>query len=224
MKTTAPITIGDALGGTLAVGTDPNFADKIDAQVIINKNNNVYSPWTNGWTGSVTVDGTALSPKGNYANAPSAVGLGAVGLARFTLHKEACDPPEGSTLAAGAAPTLVKLAHYGPYLLYPDQTNKPHVRIDRRYIGSNPPGPWSLVGGSYSVDTGASTDRILAIKKSARGTWDAGYEYRIRHDPPSGMVDPIYGYLKCAQVSSNPALRMYTDSPGGYEYILTNSP
>lgn len=96
------LTGGVAIGGTLSIGGTLNGdieipADTLAGQIIINANN-VGGAW-NGQvrigTGGSTIDIPA-SPTtnyhGRYAQLPSQLGGGSIGLAPFQLHEEACTP------------------------------------------------------------------------------------------------------------------------------------
>lgn len=210
-----PITIGDKLIGDLVI-TD---SAGLDEQVIINADNNVYTNWTDAWVGDVIVNGTTVSP-GDYTN--TNLGDGAIGLARFTIHEQACNPAHNADLTAGNAPSVVRLVHYGRVELYPVDNTISHVKVDRRTYGSN--GAWTAVSTHYEVDTGATGGRVLALKPKAGYAWDAGYEYMFTHYPPVGMLQPIHGYLKCDAVAGKPALLSYIDSDGPYVYTFKIQP
>jgi hypothetical protein len=205
------ITIGDELDGDISIGD----AGGLDGQIIINADNNVYTNWTDAWTGDVAVDGDVVTP-GDYPDTD--LGDGAIGLARFTIHEEACSPANGADLAT--SPAVVTLRHYGPILMVPDSTVYPHVLIERRPYGG---GSWTIVVSDFETDSMSGRD--LVIKPKSGKSFLANSEYRFTHTPPGGGPTPAaYGYLKCDQVSTNPALRTGTDTDGKYEYTFKIQP
>jgi hypothetical protein len=169
------------------------------------------------WASSVIVNGVTVGPKGDYDD--TNLGDGAIGLARFTLHKEACNPPSGTDGTAAPANNRIELVHYGPTLLYPNVTTISHVEIARRAYGTA--NTFTSVTTHYEVDTGATSGRVLAIKPKAGYAWDSGWDYRITHSPPAGGSVPIFGYLKCDQVAGNPVLLSNTDPDGAYVYSFS---
>ncbi len=146
------------------------------------------------------------------AYAAAGVGGGAVGVARFDAHQEACRPGHGRRLAPTsgsewAEPAVVRL--YGPALA----SGATPYMVERRAIGS---GTWTDVTSGFAA-AADPTNGIPAgieweVEKSSGSGFIEGYEYRIR---PNSSTQT----LRCAGVASEP---VYNDFD--YRFTITTCP
>src|SRR5690606_13629435 len=115
-----------------------------------------------------------LSPKGAYTQ--TGLGGGAVGLAPFDLHKQACDPPySGSTPPTVSSSTIdIDLVHYGP--IKHDGTGKP-FKVEK-YEGNC--GPGGCPNEPDPNDTPNWTlQSISGRKMTISGPLEAGHHYHV---------------------------------------------
>lgn len=121
--TTAPYASNTwAIGGSLASSAIISLpANGLTHQIIVNEQN-----ISGAWTPNILVGSVPIGE--GYANLPNSLGFGSAGLATFTLHPEACAPPDGATVSVGSLVTpwlgegdppcvahygVVRLHHYG---------------------------------------------------------------------------------------------------------------
>lgn len=118
---TGQLWIGGSLSGNLTVGSMGNPG--LSGQIIVNRGDSGAT-----WTGTVRVNGpsgTVLSPNGNYAQASSVVGGGAVGEVPYRLYYADCSPVSGSYFRRddfepdGSNLQGVLIRFYGPILRGP---------------------------------------------------------------------------------------------------------
>lgn len=216
-------------GRTLTTGSNG-----IRDQVILNRDNNGFV-----WNGNVTVGTTPLSPLPYYDNAPSVLGGGAIGLAPFMVHYEACNPvaagdpqtalgPCTAHVVSGAPLTRVSITHYGPVGLW-DGTLVGGVR---QILNANPTNPaidgftvevaddtnctWVDVTNSFLTKYIGGNHRTFDIE----GPFNSGpcfvnKFYRIR--PVREFSEGARYPLVCRDVDGNPLV-------GNYEYIIKVEP
>lgn len=196
-----------SIGGKFADGPNSEIAEinfseagGLDGQIIINADNNVYMTWTTPWTGDVIVDGGTVTP-GAYPDTD--LGDGAIGLARFHLHKEACIPYDGQSLNANEIPNnRVDLVHYGP--VQRSTEGALCVKVERKPNG----GSWSVVSSQFEPDNVGTGGRVISIKPKAGYSWQAGSEYKITHNSPQG--ETVAPYIQCVDVTGQPGAKQYT--------------
>jgi hypothetical protein len=187
-----------------------NLPDKgLVGQIVTNNFNNSGTP-ASFWTGSVTINGSALSSAPFYTNTPASIGGGAAGAIGvesggnpgFRLHKEGCLPASGSTVVGyGIDPTsiiidppctnlvnAVYLRMYGPVEFVPG-ASAPYVTVEQK-SGSS----WVAVSWSPQVSIVAdNTQRVLKVTANG-GAWPLG-EFRIK---------PVLGTIRRATYLSSP--------------------
>lgn len=106
------IAVGKNLDGDITVGSGGVGAGNIT----IGWMPSVLNPQ---WNGAVRVNSVLLDPVPSYPQAVA--GTGAVGLAPYGLHREACDPPYDPDypVESPSSSQIVKLVHYGKVRLVP---------------------------------------------------------------------------------------------------------
>ncbi len=160
----APITITNATG--------------LQGQIIINANG------ADGvWSGNVTVGSTHLSPVPSYTNLPASLGGGAVGLAGFNFHAQACSPVHLS--AVWPPPASVIVDHYGPVI--ENVSGPPPVfKIEHRPIGSGTEN-WTDQTAQFSMMVESVFPfRHVTVTPTTGNSFLASKEYRIQPQFESG--------------------------------------
>lgn len=190
----------NGVNGRIAVGKDLNGDITIGsgglgvAGITIGWMPSVTNPQ---WVGDIEIDGEDLMPKGEYTQTPA--GSGAVGVAPYGLHREACNPAynPGYPVVSPSPSQSIELVHYGaiqlapstgiPYTVY--EASGPHcdgtcihgLLTDVTGGDPGPPvrDPWTLVGGIAG--------RTVTIK----GPTFAGKHYHIVLNVGSGSVQHL---------------------------------
>lgn len=223
-------------GAILSGRTITTAANGVTDQIILNQDNNNFL-----WLGDVRIGGSTgplLSPKPYYDNAPSALGGGAVGLAPFMVHYEACNPvaagdpvtPLGACTAHATSPgplTKVSITHYGPVGLW-DGTTTGGVK---NILSANPPTgiegftvevaddtncTWVPVTDSFVTKYIGGNHRTFDIEGPfTNGPCFVNKYYRIK--PVQAYVVGNRFPLVCRDVDGNPVA-------GDYEYIVKIEP
>lgn len=172
--------------GTTAAGAISLGSGGLEGQVVINGLNGGAS-----WVGDVTVGSTTLNTAPYYSNLPSAIGGGAVGLARYQIHDAACDPDNGGTVDVGLNPSFdeVNVEFYGP-LMDVAGGDEP-VEIHRKNIAI-PEGDWINVTDDFDISV---SGRVVTVTPKTGHVWDGWKVYRIK---------PRTGELKCLFVTGTP--------------------
>lgn len=208
-----PITISGNLNADLTIGTDLENALSISGDLVAGKNivvgagtssagdvslgssglkGQIVISAANGgalWLGDVTVGSTTLATAPYYSNLPSALGGGAVGLARYRIHDAACDPDHNGSVDLGQTTlTDVKVEFYGPV----DNVDA-DAPVDI-YIKNNfqPEGNWIEVTDDFDISV---SGRVVTVTPKTGEAWLSWRVYRIR---------PVAGELKCLLVSGTP--------------------
>jgi hypothetical protein len=221
----APILVDGTLltGRTVAAG-----ANGITSQVILNQDGLLGV----GWPGSVTISGNALAPNPYYDNAPSALGGGAIGLAPFMVHYEACNPVAAGDPGVGLGPCTaharvdagiarVSITHYGPVGLWNGTTilnENPPVGTEGFTVEVASAGSctWIDVTDSFVTKWIGGNDRTFDIEGpfSNLGPCFTPKYYRIK--PVRASSSGRYP-LVCRSVDGNPLA-------GDYEYFVEIEP
>ena len=201
------IYMGLQFSGTITIGKSYNNPAQyiqvpvqgLGGQIIINADNAPGGAWAAPVRIGPPGDPAQIVLNGpQYAQLPSQLGGGAVGLVPFHLHDEACAPANGQTVQVipSNPPLIVSLRHYGPVMW----TGGLPVTIDRRPMGSS--GPYTPVpAADFSANADADNACIMLIGPSSGGAGFAtGYQYRVH---PTAA-------LKCA-VPAQPAVAWDAD-------------
>lgn len=184
------ILINGSLNGDIVVEDD----DRLEGQVIINAANGLGA-----WNGSVTVNGTTLSPKANYTQTSASIGGGAVGLAPFNFHATNCVPADNATVTS--EPGTVTLSHYGP-VEKNGQTSVAEIKIIRHPLIHFCAQCDETVTGHFTWEY-AANGRDIVITPSQGYAFEDGYEYHITPVITGETV------LRCQGVSGNPVVQSY---------------
>lgn len=123
-----------------------------------------------------------------YSQTSSALGGGAVGLARFHLHDTECDPVNGYTI--DGILSWAVLSFYGPVEKVPTATYP--VRVEYSTNGST----WNNITSDFEFWT---SGRDLFVSALSPEDFDADYYYRIT---PTN--------LRCVGVTGTPAVPAFT--------------
>lgn len=194
-EVTRSIVVGGNLQNLSIAGTlesDANItADFITGDVILNADNDGGT-----WDGDITVlrgsasDITLAGP--NYTNTPFQIGGGAVGLAPFNIHDQACAPQNGASNAAIFG--SINIQHYGPIT---GATGSDPVTIWKMPI------PYGIAftdcTSEFTVSAAPNGRGVILTHNSGFGV-PTGYTYRVQ--PGASLV--------CDQVSGNPPVQNWT--------------
>lgn len=203
-------------------------ANGIRSQIILNQDNNGFV-----WNGSVTVGTTPLSPIPYYDNAPSALGGGAIGLAPFMVHYEACNPVAAgdplTTLGPCTAHALVpasiskvSLTHYGPVGLSNGTTiitGNPPAGIEGFTVEVATEGSctWTDITDSFVTKEIGGNFRTFDIEGPFTNTGPCFTSKFYRIKPVRTFVSGQRYPLVCRDVDGFPLA-------GNYEYIIEVEP
>jgi len=184
----APIIIGGSLTSTGSI-----TADFIESQIILNADNDA-----NTWDGDINLlrGGYPITLAGpNYTNTPFQIGGGAVGLAPFNIHDQACQPVNGANLTGFAAILNgFQINHYGPIL---GVNGADPVTVWRK---TDVPGvPFIECTSSFDIAATAN-GRGLILTWAAGGEIPPGFTYRVQ--PGESLL--------CNNVAGNPPVASWT--------------
>jgi hypothetical protein len=162
--------------------------DGLAGQVVIN---NADDGGT--WGSEVRVDIGSAELEDGYSETADELGGGAIGVAPFELHDEACDPLNGSSIDAYALDGWLTLDFYGP-VMWEDTP----VTIERRVFGQM---AWTDVTSSFTYTLkNDGKNRTLQISGPNDPLLTACADYRIT--PTADLKCDLYDNGSPPQVDS----------------------
>jgi hypothetical protein len=139
------------IGEGLASGRTISFGS-LGGQLILNASNPTPP---NVWSGTVSVNNSALSSQPDYTNTSASIGGGSIGLVPYHLHDEDCVPANGWV---GGTPldSVIRLEWYGPL----DWTAGSPVTVE--YYGGDVAG-WVDISTEFDYAISSTNPRQLEV-------------------------------------------------------------